>query len=239
MPASPLQTIVDNSHIAASPTEPHLKVAQTMTGGFLVEYFRDRDQQATIGMLADRLFGLTIQERDRGLRDYKDANKIPSPNKPGKEVIDPVASVRASEIKAIWAALNVTYVPQEELRSMGYHPAVALARQSLKDAGLDADGEVKRDPEERKAEKKAKLGAQAAAQVLMSTEQEEGESDTDYAVRVQQEGRKAATEATIEADTKAAEAIAVKLIAKLTPQQCAVVVYMLQDHVMSLSVETE
>lgn len=211
------------------PAAPHLRTQPAMNGGFLTEYFRDIDSQNRTGILVDRLTGMSIEERDRAIRAYKDANKIPSPNKPGKEVVDPVASTRASEVKAVWCAINVASVNAEELRAVGYHKAVAISRRVLNEQKIDPDGETKLTTEERKERKVKAVGADAMAETLMNVAQNPGESNEEFGARKLALAEQAAQKAIADAASEQAVKVADKLIGKYSREQLVVIVEVLSD----------
>lgn len=219
---SPIAALAESGALPQQ-TPAHLRMQPAINGGFLTEYFKDVDAQNRTGILVDRLLGLSIEERDRAIKAYKDANKIPSPNKPGKEIVDPVASTRASEVKAVWCALNVAQVSADELRAVGYHKAVALSRRVLNEQKIDPDGETKLSSEERKERKVREVGAEAAAQTLMSVPQLPGESNQDYALRKVELAETAAKLAVKNAAEESACKVADKLVEKYSRDQIAVI----------------
>lgn len=207
---------VADSIALPQPAPVALAAQPAMNGGFLSEFFRDLDDRK-ITVLTDRLTGLSLEERDKAIRAYTDANKIPSQKKEGKTVIDPVASVRASEVKAIWAGINVAQISTSELAASGYHRAVALSRQALNDKGLDSDGEVKRSRDEKQAAKLEKAGAAAMAEALMKGLQHGDDPDEDPAVKLERLAKiahdaKVAEQA--EADKARADSIIKRLLEK-------------------------
>ncbi len=187
--ASPLAKLAADP-VIAQPSQPHLRAQPAMTGQVLVEFFKDVDSQgrARLSVLMDTLAPLSREERDSAIKSYKDANKIPSAKKDGKTVIDPVASTRASEVKALWAALALANADAGELSSMGYHKAVAQARVILNEKQIDPDGDRVLSAEERTAKRKAKVQEQiqdqAMERAMEANPQKAGESLAQYLTRI-------------------------------------------------------
>ena len=235
MTQSALQSVVDNAHMQPSPADVashhlSLKHASSLTGGFLSEFFKDIDQAGTTRteLLMDKLLGTTVEERDRALKEFKQSNKIIGAK--GKEVIDPVASVRASEIKTIWAGLNIVgMTPKDWLEFGGYHRIVQAVRQELTTRKIDVDGDVKKPAEERKQDKVKACKASAMTDVMLANPHQEGESDVDYLMRITglmtDAGNKAAEEQAIERGNT----IAAKLIEKEDKLTLARIVHALND----------
>lgn len=230
---SPIASMMESSVL---PGKPSVKLAAqpAITGQFFTEFYKDLDQSAKISVLVDKLAPLTVEERDAALRSFKDANKIPSAKKEGKTVVDPVAAVRASEIKALHIALSQSLADAREVASMGYHKAVAFARQVINDAKLDLDGETKLDSTEKKQAKELKVQADAMAQALIDNPIQTNESMLDHIMqRVAGILESAKVEALDRMDDARAESIAKRLIEKENNAVLAKLVHLLDAHLQA------
>ena len=237
MAQSALATIIDNQPIAetaaSAPTgRMSMQAVQpTINGGFLTEFFKDIDNNSRVRTLLQRLNGLTLEERDKAIRSYKEANKVPGPK--GKDVVDPVASTRASEVRILWVALNKIGLHQDEMEGKGYHKAVAFARQYVNECGLDSDGETKLSTEQKIERKEGKAKADAMAQALLDNPIKAGESMADHLARVSGIVEGAATEALDQLDDKRAESIFKRLVEKENSAVLAKLANLIADHLTS------
>lgn len=216
---------------------PHLRAQPAMTGQFLVEFFKDQDGEgkARLHVLVDTLAPLSKEERDDALKAYKKANQVPSTKKDGKTVTDPVASTRASEIKALWAALALAQVQRDEIASLGYHKAVAFARATLNDLKIDPDGDKVPTKEERIAARKTRVQSkvmdESLEQARAENPQQAGESLGQYLQRITPIAEQKAVKVQAEVVSERASAIVKSLIEKEQPDVLRIVAMLLADQI--------
>jgi len=175
--------------IIESPITPQgpaltLRHGRTLNGASLAHFFSDQDKSSgrRIDTLLDQLMGVSIEERNRAVSEYTALNKVLGPK--GKEVIDPVASTRASEVKILWAGLNILGEDKSKLVGMGYHRIVQDFRRMLHEHNVNPDGEARQSAEEKAKEKRTKVQANAMGEALLANPRKDGEDTAAHMTRV-------------------------------------------------------
>ena len=235
---STLPQVADNGNTFGNQTaQPHLRAQPAITGQFLTEFFKDQDSdgKARLHVLIDTLAPLSKEERDAAISAFKKANQVPSTKKDGKTVTDPVASTRASEVKALWAALALAQADRTELASVGYHKAVALARMVLNEKQIDPDGDKVQTKEERIAARKTRVQSkvmdESLEQARAENPQQAGESLGQYLQRITPIAEQKAVKVQATVVSERASAIVKSLIEKESADVLRIVAMLLADQI--------